>query len=82
MWVYAVDPHATGIIWRKIDTTLVLERYFRSMFGKRAGRKLVAQIAERKRGWIVIFEAYLTLEELIEEGLRWPQHGPCGGDSS
>jgi hypothetical protein len=52
------------------------------MFGKRAGRKLVAQIAERKRGWIVVFEAYLTLEELIEEGLRWPQHGPCGGDSS
>jgi hypothetical protein len=42
-------PHPTGIIWRKVDTTLVPERYFRSMFAKRAERKLVAQFAERRR---------------------------------
>ncbi len=52
VWVYPADPYPTGIIWRKVDTTLALERYFRAMFAKRAERKLVAQIAERRRGWM------------------------------
>ena len=42
----------TEVIWRKVDSTFVPERYVRSMFPKRAGHKLVAQITESRRGWM------------------------------
>jgi hypothetical protein len=76
-------PRLQQIICQKIDALFGPGRYVRSMFPKRAGRKLAAYIAERSRGWIEVFEAYPTLEERIEEGLRWPSYVLFGeGDTA